>query len=122
MGRAEVILVIISKNNEADVQEVFSNHPHMILKREDFAAVKINWCDKADNIREISEELNLGLNSFVFIDDMGAERDNIRARVPAVTVPDFPANIEDYPAFIEDVFRKYFMKTRNSDDDKAKTQ
>ena len=122
MGRAGVILAIVSKNNESDVQEVFSNHPHMILKKEDFSAVKINWRDKADNIREISEELNLGLDSFVFIDDMAAERDNIKARVPAVTVPDFPVNIEDYPAFIDDVFRKYFMKTRISDDDRAKTQ
>ena len=122
MGMAGVILAIVSKNNESDVQEVFSSHPHMILKREDFSAVKINWRDKADNIREISEELNLGLDSFVFIDDMAAERDNIKARVPAVTVPDFPANIEDYPAFIDDVFRKYFMKIRISDDDRAKTE
>ncbi len=88
----------------------------MLLKKEDFAAVK------ADNIREISEELNLGLDSFVFIDDMAAERDNIRARAPAVTVPDFLANIEDYTAFIDDVFRKYFMKTRIYDNGKAKTQ
>ena len=121
ISNAGVILAIISKNNESDVQEVWSSHPHMILKREDFAALRINWSDKADNMREIAEELNLGVDSFVFIDDMAAERDNIKARVPAVTVPDFPANIEDYPAFIEDVFRKYFMKTRVSDDDRAKT-
>ena len=122
INNAGVILAIISKNNESDVQEVWSSHPHMILKREDFAALRINWSDKADNMREIAEELNLGVDSFVFIDDMAAERDNIKARLPGVTVPDFPAKTEDYPAFIEDVFRKYFMKTRLADEDRAKTK
>ena len=122
ISNAGVILAIISKNNESDVQEVWRKHPHMILKREDFVAVRINWNDKADNMREIAEELNLGLDSFVFIDDMPAERDNIKARLPGVTVPDFPEKKEDYPAFIEGVFKQYFMKTRLADEDRAKTR
>ena len=94
----------------------------MILRREDFAAAKINWNDKADNLREIARQLNLGVDSFVFIDDMPGERDNIRLRMPEVTVPDFPASIEDYPAFIEDVYNKYFKRLRLSAEDRDKTR
>ena len=117
-----IVLAIASKNNESDVQEVWDKHPYMLLKREDFVAVKINWADKADNIREIAKELNLGIDSFVFIDDMAPERDNIKMRLPMVTVPDFPEKIEDYPAFIEDVYNLFFKRVRLSAEDKVKTQ
>lgn len=117
-----IVLALASKNNESDVQEVWNKHPYMILKREDFVAVKINWIDKAENIQEIAKELNLGMDSFVFIDDMAPERDNIRMRLPSVTVPDFPDKVEDYPQFITDVYNKYFKRTRLSAEDKAKTQ
>ena len=116
------VLAIASKNNESDVQEVWEKHPYMLLKKEDFVAVKINWADKADSIQEIAKELNLGLDSFVFIDDMAPERDNIRKRLPMVEVPDFPERIEDYPVFIENVFDKFFKRMRVSAEDKVKTQ
>ena len=117
-----VVLAIVSKNNEADVQEVWNKHPYMILKKEDFVSIKINWVDKAENIQDIAKELNLGLDSFVFIDDMAPERDNIKMRLPMVTVPDFPEKIEEYPEFIEDIYRRFFMRIRLSAEDKVKTQ
>ena len=117
-----IILAIASKNNESDVQEVWDKHPYMVLKREDFVAIKINWIDKAQNIQDIAKELNLGVDSFVFIDDMAPERDNIIMRLPGVAVPDFPDKVEDYPAFIENVFCQYFLRTRLSAEDKVKTQ
>lgn len=117
-----IVLAIVSKNNESDVQEVWEKHPYMLLKREDFVSVKINWTDKAENILEIAKELNLGIDSFVFIDDMASERDNIKMRLPMVTVPDFPEKIEDYPAFIESVYTQYFKRMRLSAEDKFKTQ
>lgn len=117
-----IVLAIVSKNNESDVQEVWEKHPYMSLKRDDFVAIKINWVDKAENIQEIAKELNLGLDSFVFIDDMAPERDNIKMRLPMVTVPDFPERIEDYPDFIEDVYNRFFMRIRLSAEDKVKTQ
>ena len=117
-----ILLAIASKNNEQDVQEVWDKNPHMLLKRDDFVSVKIDWNDKAENIRTLSKELNLGLDSFVFIDDMAPERDNIRLRLPEVTVPDFPDKIEDYPSFIEEVFNRYFLHMRLSSEDKVKSR
>lgn len=117
-----IILAIASKNNESDVQEVWDKHPYMLLKRDDFVAVKINWMDKADNILKIAKELNLGVDSFVFIDDMAPERDNIKMRIPGVSVPEFPEKIEDYPAFIEAVFDRYFRRIRLLAEDRAKTR
>lgn len=117
-----VVLAIASKNNESDVAEVWQKHPYMLLKREDFVSIKINWMDKALNIQEIAKELNLGLDSFVFIDDMAPERDNIKMRLPMVEVPDFPDKIENYPAFIEDIYETFFKRIRLSAEDKVKTQ
>lgn len=117
-----IILAIASKNNEADVSEVWEKNSHMVLKREDFVSVKINWNDKADSLREISSELNLGLDAFVFIDDMPAERDNIRSRLPEVTVPEFPSRLEAYPDFMAGVFRDYFMRLRHTQEDTSKTR
>lgn len=117
-----VLLAIDSKNNEFDVQEIWDKHPHMILRREDFSAIKINWDDKTDNICSIAKMLNLGLDSFVFIDDTPAERDNIHKRLPEVTVPDFPARIEEYPEFISEVFEHYFKRIRMTEEDRTKTR
>lgn len=64
-----VILAVNSKNNYEDAMEVLENHPYMVLRKEDFAAFKINWQDKVSNMRELAEELNIGLDSMVFVDD-----------------------------------------------------
>ena len=69
MKNAGVVLGVVSKNNEDDALELIRNHPHMVLREEDFAVKKINWESKHINIQKIAEELNLGLDSFVFFDD-----------------------------------------------------
>lgn len=69
MQRQGVLLVIVSKNNEQDAQEILEEHPHMVLRPSAFAARRINWKAKHENIREIAGELNLGTDSFVFWDD-----------------------------------------------------
>jgi FkbH-like protein len=81
-----VTLAIVSKNNEADAWEVFNGRPEMILRRADFSAHRINWQDKAANLRELAAELNLGLDAFVMLDDNPVERDWIEAAVPEVEV------------------------------------
>ena len=81
-----VTLVIVSKNNEADVWEVFNKRPEMVLKRANFSAHRINWQDKASNIRELATELNLGLDAFVVLDDSHVERDWIEEALPEVDV------------------------------------
>lgn len=81
-----VTLAIVSKNNEADAWDVFNERPEMILKRADFSAHRINWQDKASNLRELAAELNLGLDAFVMLDDNPVERDWIEEAVPEVEV------------------------------------
>ena len=116
-----VILAVCSKNNLSDVKKVWDNNPHIILKKNDFVSCKINWQNKALNIKEIVEELNIGLDSVVFIDDIPHERDNIKEQLPMVTVPDYPKIIDDLPAFYRDVFDKYFKKIKTTEEDINKT-
>lgn len=81
-----VTLVALSKNNEADAWEVFKQRPEMVLKQTDFSAHRINWQDKAANLRELAAELNLGLDSFVMLDDNPVERDWVAEALPEVEV------------------------------------
>jgi FkbH-like protein len=81
-----VTLAINSKNNEADVWEVFERRPEMVLKRTDFSAFRINWQDKASNLRELATQLNLGLDAFVMLDDNPVERAWIEEALPEVEV------------------------------------
>lgn len=85
-----VILALCSKNNELDVWEVFDRHPDMVLKREHIAAYRINWEDKASNLRAIAQELNIGLDSLVFVDDSDFEINLIRQNLPVVQAVQLP--------------------------------
>ena len=85
-----VLLAIASKNDESVALDALAKHPEMVLRAEDFAARRINWNDKAANIVELAEELNLGLQSVVFIDDNPAERARVREALPEVFVPEWP--------------------------------
>ncbi|GHO56598.1 HAD-IIIC family phosphatase [Ktedonobacter robiniae] len=86
-----VLLALVSKNNLADVLEVLDTHPEQVLKREHFAALRVNWDDKASNLRQIADELNLGLESFVFVDDDNVECAWVRDQLPEVLVLKMPA-------------------------------
>jgi FkbH-like protein len=85
-----VLLVLVSKNEEADVWDVFENHPGMVLRRADIAGHRINWKQKSTNLRELAQELNLGLDSFVFVDDSPVERLEVETTTPEVTVVPMP--------------------------------
>jgi FkbH-like protein len=91
-----VFLAIASKNNEADVWEVFEKHSGMLLKREHISAWQINWSPKSENIPKIAKALNIGLDSLVFIDDNPMEIDHMRSAQPevhSVLLPEDPADI-----------------------------
>jgi FkbH-like protein len=96
--RRGVLLAINSKNNPRDVDDVFDRHPEMLLRREHFAAVRVNWRDKPSNMRDIAAELNLGLESLVFFDDNPAERALMREMLPSVRTLDVPADPTQYSA------------------------
>lgn len=116
------VLCIVSKNNEADAMDLIANHPHMVLRPDDFAILEINWNDKASNIRKIVDRLNVGLDSFVFIDDSEHERQLVREMLPEVEVPDFPEKVDLLPEFMVRIFRTYFEKSRITKEDTQKTR
>lgn len=95
-----VILAICSKNNQADAEEAFQKHPHMVLKLEHFAALRVNWLDKPANLRALAEEINIGIDALVFLDDNPVERGAIRQLVPQVLVPDLPRDPVEFPEFL----------------------
>jgi FkbH-like protein len=122
LTRTGVLLVICSKNNPGDVDEVFARNDMMILRRDDFAALRVNWEPKPTNIVDIARTLDLGLDSFVFIDDNPVERALVATTLPEVSIPDFPAKIEDLPSwFARDVVPRYFGKYTISEEDRNKT-
>lgn len=98
-----VLLVACSKNNPEDAYEAFERHHGMVLRREHLAAERINWQDKATNLRELAAELDLGLDSFVFLDDNPVERDWVRQALPQVVVPDLPEDAARRPAFVREL-------------------
>lgn len=79
-----VIIAICSKNNEQDVWEVFRKHPDMVLREAHIATAQVNWEDKATNLLRIAEDLNIGLDSIVFVDDRPAETSLIEELLPEV--------------------------------------
>jgi FkbH-like protein len=81
-----LLLVVLSKNNEPDVRQVFDSLPEMLLKWEDFAVRKINWNHKHENLREAARELGLGVDSFAFVDDSDYEREQMRQYLPEVLI------------------------------------
>jgi FkbH-like protein len=100
-----LLLAMCSKNNAADVDEVLRDHPHQLLRDEHFAAMRVNWVSKADNLVSLAEELNLGLDAFVFVDDSDHECAEVRARLPQVEVVQVPKRAIDIPACLDHVAR-----------------
>ncbi len=92
-----VIIALCSKNNEEDVFEVLDKHPESLIKRTHLAAWKINWDNKVQNIMQLSEELNIGLDYFVFVDDNPMECNLVKENLPMVEVMQVPEKLYQYP-------------------------
>ncbi|MGM9868302.1 MAG: HAD-IIIC family phosphatase [Sodaliphilus sp.] len=120
LKRHGVILAVCSKNNAADVEEAWVKHPGLALRGEDFSACRINWTDKATNIRELATELNIGLDSMVFVDDNPTERAWVKQMLPEVEVPDFPEQPYLLPTFAKQLVDRYFRIYALTDDDRHK--
>jgi FkbH-like protein len=90
LQRRGVVLGVVSKNTEEVALEAIRRHPAMVLRETDFVGHRINWRDKAQNVAELVEEVNLGLQSVVFIDDNPVERARDREALPEVFVPEWP--------------------------------
>jgi FkbH-like protein len=96
LHRRGILLAICSKNNHDEAWAVISGHPDMLLRPDHFAAIRINWQDKASNLLEIANELNVGVDSLVFLDDNPVEQHLIRSRLPQVRTLAVNRNPETY--------------------------
>jgi FkbH-like protein len=118
LTRRGVILAVCSKNDEANALEPFDRHPDMVLRRADIASFVANWSDKAANIRAIAEELNIGLDSLVFIDDNPFERNLVRQELPMVAVPEVSEDPTYFAQAIADA--GYFEGLSVTDEDRER--
>ncbi len=115
-----VILAVCSKNDEKNALEPFEKHHEMVLRRRDISCFVANWDDKATNLRWIAQNLNIGLNSLVFVDDNPAERALVRQLAPEVTVPELPEDPSGYIHAIEQ--HRYFQVLSIADEDFKRTE
>ncbi len=114
-----ILLTICSKNTEAIAIDAIENHPEMRLRSKDFTSYRINWSPKSQNIRQLAEELNLGVQSLCFIDDNPAEREEVRLNVPGVFVPELPEDPTQWYQFICRLPELYVAKVSESDKRRA---
>jgi FkbH-like protein len=120
LARRGVILAVCSKNDEVNALEPFDKHPEMVLRREDIACFAANWTDKASNLRQIAEQLNIGLDAVAFADDNQFERNIVRRELPMVAVPELPADPALYAECI--AAAGYFEGVRLTAEDRQRTQ
>jgi FkbH-like protein/non-ribosomal peptide synthase protein (TIGR01720 family) len=116
---AGVLLCLCSKNNEADVLEVFRQRPEMPLKLEHITARRINWAPKSENLRALAAELSLSLDSFLFLDDSPLECAEVRDRSPEVLALALPEP-EAIPAFLEHLW--VFDHLKVTDEDRRRSE
>ena len=115
-----ILIILVSKNNKSDVENVLKNHQSMILRKKDITAMKINWNEKSNNIKQLSYDLSLGLNSFVFWDDNPIEREKVRSRLKDVEVIEPDPDITAWPRQLLEF--KGFSKFIITKEDNSKTK
>jgi FkbH-like protein len=119
LSRRGIVLAVCSKNDEANALEPFDKHPEMVLRRPDIVSFVANWSDKPTNIRAIAQELNVGLDSLVFLDDNPFERNFVRKELPMVAVPEVADDPAYYARAIADA--GYFEGLSITDEDRERT-
>ena len=111
-----VVLALCSKNNSDEVDEVINSHPDMKLMNEDISIKKINWNNKTENIKQIAKELNVGLDSLLFVDDSGFEIELINKTLPQVETFQVPKNIFDYMQIMREKSRLFYSIMESMED------
>jgi FkbH-like protein len=115
-----ILLAVCSKNNDSTAREVFEKHPDMVLRLEDITIFIANWENKAANISAIRENLNIGFDSMVFIDDSAFERNLVRDLIPEIIVPELPEDPSEYLQFLQHL--NLFESISYTSEDENRTQ
>lgn len=121
LSKQGVSIGLCSKNNPGDVDEVIKSHPDMKLKEEYITINKSNWSDKMTNLQQIAKELNIGLDSIVFMDDSSFEVNLIREKLPEITVLQVPERLYDYPKMLRENIGLFYNLSFTAED-KNKTE
>ena len=119
LRRQGVLIALVSKNDDQTVRDVFRFVDGMVLTDDDIVARRVNWDPKPANIAAIAAELNLGVDSFVFIDDSDHELGAVNAELPSVRTLRVPDDIEELPDLLAD--SGWFRGIRVSADDERRT-
>jgi FkbH-like protein/FkbM family methyltransferase len=117
---AGMLICLCSKNSEEDVWAVFAQNPGMVLKRDHLAAWRINWHPKSENLKSLTRELNLGLESIIFVDDNPVECAEVRAQCPAILTLQLPSDANHLPRFLDHVWA--FDHLLITEEDRTRTQ
>lgn len=115
-----IILVAVSKNNCTDVEPIFTSRPEMLLTLDDFAVLKVNWNEKSSNLCDAAQELNLGIDSFVFIDDNPLELDKVKSLGLGVECIRVPEPSEGFGNFYDNLY-SFFPLVNITEEDKLRT-
>ena len=102
LNKQGILIGLCSKNNSGDVDEVIKSHPDMLLRDEHITINKSNWADKVTNLREIARELNIGLDSLVYVDDSSFEVNLVKEQMPEITVLQVPDRLYEYPKMLRE--------------------
>ena len=121
LSQRGIILAINSKNNFDDAIKVIREHPHMVLREEDFACMVINWGNKVENMKAISKQLNIGLDSFVFFDDDPVNREFIRQNLPEVITPELQLDPSNFSKILLDLNEFSTFKITDEDIQRKKS-
>jgi len=116
LAKKGVIIGICSKNNPEDVDEVLKNHQDMIVRDDDIVIKKVNWSDKASNLKLIAKELNIGTDSLVFIDDSSFEIELIKKELPEVKVFQVPKKEHEYCLMMRELSNLFYNPSETKED------
>ena len=118
INKQGILIGLCSKNNPGDVDEVIKSHPDMQLRDEHITINKSNWSNKVTNLKEIATELNIGLDSLVFVDDSSFEVNLIREQLPEITVLQVPERLYEYPKMLRENLGLFYNLSLTAEDSK----
>jgi FkbH-like protein len=111
-----VLVGICSKNNSVDVDEVLKNHPDMIIRDEHITIKKVNWNDKVSNLKSIAQDLNIGLDSMIFIDDSKFEVELVKMKLPEITTFHVPSKEHEYGLMMREISSLFYSSSQTIED------
>lgn len=116
LSKRGILVALCSKNNPQDVDQVLQAHPNMILKEENITIKTVNWEDKVSNLRSIAQQLNVGLDSLVFVDDSDFEIELVKKNLPQVSVLKVPTETYAYPQVLRSISQLFYTMAETKED------